>query len=294
MSSESDRLKATALIVGCSFFFSSIAIFTVIATERGMSLSALMTGRYLIALLLLGLFVVRRDALKIGAKRALTITVFFGGAQALVAWLSLTSLQSISAGMMAFLFYTFPAIVAVIAALTKTERLTAVRVFALALSLAGILVMVGTPWSMKADLYGVLLALASGIVYAVYVVFVSKIQKDISPAVTTTWICVGAGSFFLIGGVLSSDMHFSTHPAAIGAMLSLAVFSTALAFLGFLRGLAILGTVRTSIVSTLEPFWTSLLGALVLAQPLTGRTLLGGALIAAAVVMLQLFSRDSR
>jgi drug/metabolite transporter (DMT)-like permease len=64
-----------------------------------------------------------------------------------------------------------------------------------------------------------------------------------------------------------------------------------LAFLAFLRGLATIGPVRTAIVSTVEPFWAALLGSLVLNQPIGGRTLVGGMLIAAAVILLQLGHR---
>jgi drug/metabolite transporter (DMT)-like permease len=69
---------------------------------------------------------------------------------------------------------------------------------------------------------------------------------------------------------------------------------TALAFIAFLRGLGVLGPVRTAIVSTVEPFFTALLGAAVLGQPLTPPMLAGGALIAAAVVLLQLPPRGAR
>ena len=68
----------------------------------------------------------------------------------------------------------------------------------------------------------------------------------------------------------------------------LAVVSTAISFMLFLRGLKALGPVRTAIISTIEPFCTALLGASVLGQPLTKDTLLGGAFIAGAVVLLQL------
>ncbi|HEX5580544.1 MAG TPA: EamA family transporter, partial [Gemmatimonadaceae bacterium] len=63
--------------------------------------------------------------------------------------------------------------------------------------------------------------------------------------------------------------------------------STALGFVIFLRGLAILGPVRAAIIATVEPFWTAALGALVLGEPLTGATLAGGGLIALAVLLLQ-------
>jgi drug/metabolite transporter, DME family len=66
------------------------------------------------------------------------------------------------------------------------------------------------------------------------------------------------------------------------------VVSTALAFILFLNGLAGLGPVRTGIVSTVEPFWASMLGAVVLHQRLGAETLLGGVAIALAVLILQI------
>ncbi len=68
----------------------------------------------------------------------------------------------------------------------------------------------------------------------------------------------------------------------------LAVLCTAAAFIAFMRGLDGLGPVRAAIVSTVEPFWTALLGAVVLAQPLGPAALAGGACIATAVALLQL------
>jgi drug/metabolite transporter (DMT)-like permease len=71
----------------------------------------------------------------------------------------------------------------------------------------------------------------------------------------------------------------------------MALIPTTLAFIAFLAGLARLGPVRAAIVSTVEPFWTALLAALVLVQPVPLRTWSGGALIATAVVLLQLRAR---
>ena len=59
------------------------------------------------------------------------------------------------------------------------------------------------------------------------------------------------------------------------------------AFLGFLAGLAQLGAVRTAITSTVEPFWTTMVGVVWLGQPLSVGTLIGGAAIMGAVLLLQ-------
>ena len=64
-------------------------------------------------------------------------------------------------------------------------------------------------------------------------------------------------------------------------------FQTIVAFVAFLKGLAVLGPVRTAIISTIEPFWSALLGAVALGQNIGPGTAIGGVLIAAAVVVLQ-------
>jgi len=71
------------------------------------------------------------------------------------------------------------------------------------------------------------------------------------------------------------------------------VHTTALAFIAFLRGLAVLGAVRTAIVATVEPFWTAVLGALLLAQPLRPAVFAGGLCIAISVWLLQWRPRAS-
>src|SRR5207244_10857418 len=85
-----------------------------------------------------------------------------------------------------------------------------------------------------------------------------------------------------------SGVAFHLNPTAMRSIAGLAIVSTAISFMLFLRGLKALGPVRTAILSTIEPFCTALLGASVLGQPLTKDTLLGGAFIAGAVVLLQL------
>jgi drug/metabolite transporter (DMT)-like permease len=54
----------------------------------------------------------------------------------------------------------------------------------------------------------------------------------------------------------------------------------------------VLGPVRTSIIATIEPFFTAVLGAILLDQALTRSIFAGGALIAGAVLLLQLTAKD--
>ncbi|HEY3745368.1 MAG TPA: EamA family transporter, partial [Gemmatimonadaceae bacterium] len=67
----------------------------------------------------------------------------------------------------------------------------------------------------------------------------------------------------------------------------LALVSTVIAFSTLIKGLSVLGPVRTAIIATVEPFFTALLGFVVLGNQLSVTILIGGVLIAAAVLLIQ-------
>jgi drug/metabolite transporter (DMT)-like permease len=217
---------------------------------------------------------------------------FAGAGQAAIAFISLSALKYLSAATLTFLFYTYPAWVTVIAAIRRTEPLTPTRIGALALSLAGLTIMVGMPGSAGVHPVGVALALTAAIMYAVYIPMINHFGSSVPPALTGAYASGGAGIIFVVVALLSGGLSIRLAPIAWLAIILLAVVSTLIGFVAFLRGLAVIGPVRTAIVSTVEPFWAALLASLVIGQELSPRTLLGGALIAGAVIVLQLGQRS--
>ena len=225
------------------------------------------------------------------ARRGVVPLAVLGVMQALVAGLSLSALSWISAATLGFLFYTYPAWIAVIAAVRKTEPLTLPRVVALVLALVGIAVMVGTPGPGEVHPIGIALALTSALLYAVYVPILAHFEREHGGPATATFGSAGAAIAIIAGAVtlpgVTGELHVPPSFMAWAAISFLAVFATAIGFLAFLRGLAVIGPVRAAIVSTVEPFFTATLAALLLGQPLTLATLAGGVFVAAAVVLLQ-------
>jgi len=112
----------------------------------------------------------------------------------------------------------------------------------------------------------VLLALASALMYAIYIPMIDHLGRDLPPAVTSTYASGGAAVILLILAFVQGGLGVHFTPVAWGAIVTMAVVSTVLAFIAFLRGLAAIGPVRTAIVSTIEPFWTALLGGVVLVR----------------------------
>lgn len=279
--------RATALVALSACGFAAIPIFVTLATRSGTPLVEVLVGRYGVASLLLGALAWRSGARRI-QREGLKVLMIVGTLQAIIASASLIALQYIPAATLSFLFYTYPAWIAIIARVRHSERFTSVRLSALSLSLLGVFIMVGSPSSAALHPYGVLLALASALIYAGYVPLVGALQRNLNAPTMAACMAAGAAGIFGLAKIIGGGPTFHLTPVAVGSSIALAVVSTTIAFMLFLRGLGVLGPVRTAIVSTIEPFCTALLGAWFLAQPLTRATLIGGAFIAAAVVLLQL------
>lgn len=278
---------ATLAIVGASFGFASISIATVLGTRAGTPLTALVSGRFLLAGLLLAVLVGGRPALAIGRDRALPLLLRGGVAQALINLLTLSALAYIPAASAVFLFYTYPAWVAIFAAVRGSERIGRLRAVALLLSLAGIVVMVGLPGAASLHPLGMVLSLTGAVVYAIYLPLLRRLQQDVDPLVATFYIAAGVFTILATVGAIRGELTWRLPLVSLAAVAWLAVVSTVVAFWLFMRGLATLGPVQTSIVATVEPFFAALLAAIVLGQPITIPTIIGGTFIAVAVLLLQ-------
>lgn len=285
--------RATMFVLFSACCFGSIPILITLATTSGARLVDVLTWRYLIAAALLVVVSGGVHAVLAPGRRAWTVIALAGGGQALIAFVSLSALAYIPAATLTFLFYTYPAWVAVMAAVRGTERISRSGAIALAFSLAGIALMVGMPGAGGLHPIGALLALSSALLYAAYIPLIDRLGRGMPPAVTSAYATAGAGAILLVVAMMQGGLALRFAPIGWVAVIILAVLSTVLAFLAFLRGLAEIGPVRTAIVSTIEPFWTALLGGIVLGQRVGPRTLLGGLLIAVAVVLLQLGHRAS-
>ena len=283
--------RATLLVLASACCFGSIPILITLAIGSGARLIDVLFWRYAIAAILLVIASGSIAAMRAPGSRAIPLLVLAGGGQALIAFVSLSALRYIPAASLTFLFYTYPAWVAVTAAMRGTERISGRRAAALALSLAGIALMIGLPGSGGLHPFGALLALASALLYALYIPMIDHFGRGIPPAVTSAYATAGAAAVLVAASLLQGGPRADLAPIAWAAIALLAIVATVLAFIAFLRGLAVIGPVRTAIVSTVEPFWTAMLGSVVLGQQLGPRIFAGGLLIAAAVIVLQLGHR---
>ena len=279
--------RATLLIVVSALCFGSISVLTVLVTRAGVALLTAMAWRYVLGTALLLGIVGLRQLGSIPKQRLVQLLLIGGFGQALITYLSLHALEYIPVGPLAFLFYTYPAWVAVLAAVRRTERLTPMRVIALILALVGVTVMVGAPSSDKLNPIGVILALASALLYSAYLPSLEHLQQGIPALVSTLLLVAGAAVTFVIAALIAGELNVPTSGSVWSNILVLALVSTVVAFSTLIKGLSVLGPVRTSIIATVEPFFTAILSMTVLGNRLTVSTIVGGILVVAAVLLVQ-------
>ena len=285
--SQGRLVRATITIIISSLGFGSLSTLTVLAEHAGLSLLTAMLWRYLLAVIVLIAFV--RNAMRsVQPKRAVQLMIIGGFGQALITYLSLKALDYLPVGPLAFLFYTYPAWVAVISAISGKEKFTLRRFLALSIAMIGITVMVGAPGKEHLNKAGVFLALGIAFIYALYLPALHKVQEGIRAEVATLYLLAGVLISFIIASLFTGSAVFPQSFDQWKYVLVLSIVCTVMAFSTLIAGLRVLGPVRTSIISTIEPFFTAILGVLLLDQPLSKGTLLGGALVATAVVILQL------
>jgi drug/metabolite transporter (DMT)-like permease len=278
--------RATLLIVVSALSFGSISVLTVLTTNAGVPLLTAMAWRYVVGAVLLGAVAQVRHIRSLRRQRIVYLMLIGGVGQALITYLSLHALEYIPVGPLAFLFYTYPAWVALLAAVRRTERLTPIRVFALVLALVGVTIMVGTP-AEKLNPVGVMLALGSALLYSVYLPALERVQDGIPALLSTFLLIVGAAISFVAAALLAGELFVPRGTAVWSNIFLLALVSTVIAFSTLIKGLSVLGPVRTAIIATVEPFFTAILGALVLGNQFGAATLTGGVFIAAAVLVIE-------
>lgn len=285
-STETSIARATLMIIISALSFGSISVLTVLITRSGTSLLTAMAWRYVLAAVLLGAGLRIASIEWIPKRRVVQLMLMGGCGQALITYLSLHALEYIPVGPLAFLFYTYPAWVAALAAIRRTEPLTPVRVAALILALAGVTIIVGTPTG-KLNPVGVVLSLASALIYSVYLPALGHVQQGVPALLATFLLICGAAIAFVLAALFAGEVVLPRSTPVWVDILLLVFVSTVIAFWSLIKGLSVLGPVRTAIIATVEPFFTAVLGVLVLGNQFSTATLIGGVLIAAAVLVIE-------
>lgn len=264
------------LIILSTLGFSVMPIFAVYAYTGGISVSTLLFLRFLIAAIILSVYIFFKYKKPTVSKRDLVFLFILGGVfYTLQSTCYFTSLKFISPSLTAFLLYTYPIIVSVLSFFIEKERITLKLVVSMALSFVGIFTFLRAA-AYEIDIRGILLALTAAFIYSCYILLGNKVVKQLNSMVVTTFVSTFASVGLLLLGIARGEFSFDFQAFVWLPIMGLTLFSTILAIFSFFSGMELLGPTKSSILSMLEPVFTATLSLILFHELLEPIQLLGG------------------
>jgi drug/metabolite transporter (DMT)-like permease len=277
-------LVALSVLWGGSFFFNAV----VLDDLRPLTV---VLGRVALAALVLNLVVAAGSRRMPRSLAAWWPFVVMGALNNVVPMGLITWGQThIAAGLAAILNATTPLFTVVLAhVLTRDEKLTANRLGGVLLGLAGVALIVGLEalGGLGRDLAGQVAVLGAALSYGLANMFGRRF-RGLPPLIPAAGQLTGSTVVVLpLALVVDRPWTFGNpSPSAWGALLGLALLSTALAYTIFFRILAVGGATNVSLVTLLIPVSALLLGALALGERPEPRALVGMSLIFAGLAAI--------
>jgi drug/metabolite transporter (DMT)-like permease len=296
-----DKLFHRSLLIGTlqillsAFFFGCIGVFVKIAYSQGIDSITVLAFRFIIATIALWIYfsIFGTQFLKCNRQELLILAVFGILGYGSMSTLMFLSLERIPASLMAMIFYTHPALIVVLTRIFYKEPINSSKVVALLLTLSGCAFILQVSFNNVNRTSGILLALGTSVVYAIYLTSGQRVLKKIRPQTVTIYVITYLAVVFSIYrnpfAVISAGVISSKGWLAISA---LAIFSTCFAILLLFSGIEKIGAARASLISTIEPLVAVLIAYLFLGEEISFTQLSGGGLILLGIIVIELSSAN--
>lgn len=281
-------LKGAACGVIAAVAYGTNPLFSLNLYAQGMGVESVLFYRFALAALVLGAAVLLSGhSLRVSRREAGTLVL----AGVVFAMSSQTLYQSflyMDAGIACSILFIYPILVAVIMALFFHERASLLTYGCIAMALAGIALLYKGDGRTALSVAGLSLVALSSLCYAVYIVGVDhSVLRTVPSARMTFWVLVtGAVVFFALTG-LGANLHpLAPTAACMGNVLGIGLVPTIIPILFINIAIKNVGPTYSAIIGALEPVTALVIGAVVFGEQLTGRILLGAAMILVAVTLI--------
>ena len=290
------RTKGYIATILSAMAYGSGPLIVMLVYDRGFGVNSVSFFRVLFPVPVLTLLVLlkRGESLRITGRQALQILALAVTGSVLTCLLLFASIRYIDTGIATALNFSYPALVVLLDRLLYRQRADRHQWIALGLCLAGVLMFAdpGGAFTWR----GFLLALGSGLAFALYVLYMERsgIMETMPFLPFTFYFFLFSALLLLPFALVSGELRGGS---GVTGWLLLAVFAFVDGLAGTLLqeyGVNAIGGRAASIISAMEPVTCTLLGAVFLEERLTLRSGAGICLIVGATVYLIAGGRRAR
>lgn len=255
-----------------------------VLAQHGFGPQATLSVRFAIsaAVLFVALALRRQSLVPARGERVAAVLLGLVG-YAVESYLFYSAVQRGTAAAVALLFYSYPALVTMFELVTGQTRRSAALLGALALSIAGTVVVVAAGERVAITPTGVAFALGSAAMFAAYLLVSGRLVTRTDAMAMAAWVALGASVALTVQGAATARLR---SPGADWWLLAVNGVATAFAFTLMFAAVKRVGPSRTSVVMTLEALSAVVLGVVLLGEVVRPLQLVGGVAILGATVVI--------
>lgn len=255
----------------------------------GVSVDTMLACRYLIAVFILGVWLVfRKESLKVNKAQMWRLCIL-GFLFAMSSMLLFLSYNYIPAGLATTIVFLYPVIVALIMVLLKVYPTWQVWLSIL-MTFVGVVILSRPSGNMTLNITGLSLAAGSAIAYALYLIVVNRSRRlrTVTSLVLTFYVLLIGSVVFLIHSAISGGEFMAGLDGWYCWMnlICLAVFPTLVSLLTLAMATRIIGPTKTSVLGVFEPVTAIAVGTIFFGESLTLNIIIGVIITLVAVTFM--------
>jgi len=272
------------LVIISATSFGFMAIFGTYANQNGLSVEVILLFRFLIAAVLMNIYILARKKTYPSGKSLLLLIAMGSIGYAAQSFSFFTALELIGASLTSILLYLHPAMVFILSIFLLKLKIKKSEFLALILATSGTVLVIGLKLQ-NINFIGIMFGITAAVVYAFYIVIGSKVTKGLD-AFTASTVIISSSAFVYITNAITNDILMPATLEQWKWLFAIAIISTIVAIVTFFAGMKIIGPVKASMISTFEPIVTVVCSFWLLNESLDIYQMLGAILIIIAALIL--------
>lgn len=280
----SDSAVGYLLVALVAIFFGIAPTFAKIAFDGGAGPVTLQLGRFILAVVVLWTIVGVRGLASPVPSHLWPVLAALMVTTALASFGYMTSVRFIPVPLASLTFFVFPLMVGPLSHLLGHERLTPLRLLALAIGFGGLSLVLGADLA-DADPIGVAMAFGAGTCVALSFLLTRHLSGWIRPMHLTAMITTGCMVVFALATIVEGIRLPTGDTPWVGFAVNVACYVVGLSSL--YGAIARLGSVRVAVVGNMEPVVSLATAWLLVGQVLGPWQMLGAGVVIAGILLMQ-------
>lgn len=287
MNAENNKTKGFICGAIAAATYGMNPLFTLPLYSEGMTVDSVLFYRYALAVIILGIMM-KLKGQSFALKKNEVLPLVTGGLLFSASSLFLfMSYKHMDAGIASTILFVYPVMVAVIMFLVFHEKISAITIFSILLSLTGISLLYQGDGKSTLSQTGMILVMLSSLSYAVYIVGVNRSALKTMPTMKLTFYALLFGlSIYIIRLRFGIELQPVTSAWSWINIIAIASMPTVISLICTATAIHRIGSTPTAILGALEPVTALFFGVIIFGEKLTPRIITGVMMILIAVTLI--------